>query len=492
MKKSVILFFLTILLVSASYGCFEDRDDNGAFASEISDFVWKGLNFWYLYKEEIPDLANDRFSSNEQFADYLNLFSGPEELFQSLKYQPQTVDKYSRILDDYIAFEQLLEGCTVRSGYEINFYLVPGSNTDIFGVVRLVLPGSNADAAGLERGQLFYGVDGTSLNNNNINELFSSDSYTINLASYDDNETTETNDDTIIQESETISLTKASFCEDPIYKTDILTIEGENVAYLMYNGFVSEYNNQLNAVFADFKSNNVQHLVLDLRYNPGGSVNTSILLASLITGQFTGEIHSTEQWNSDIQTAFFNQNPENLINRFTNTLNNNPINSLSLNEVYILTTGDSASASELLINTLNPYIDVIHIGTTTEGKYQGSITLYDSENFQRNGANPNHTYAMQPLVLKLANTVGFTDYSEGLNPDIVISENPQNYGILGNENEPLLARALSEISMSNNPIYPNEVVIPFTTSNSFEPFLNEMIIDKKIPEELINKLSFKK
>ena len=157
-----------------------------------------------------------------------------------------------------------------------------------------------------------------------------------------------------------------------------------------------------------------------------------------------------------------------------------------------MTTGDSASASELLINTLNPYIDVIHIGTTTEGKYQGSITLYDSENFQRNGANPNHTYAMQPLVLKLANTVGFTDYSEGLNPDIVISENPQNYGILGNENEPLLARALSEISMSNNPIYPNEVVIPFTTSNSFEPFLNEMIIDKKIPEELINKLSFKK
>ena len=99
---------------------------------------------------------------------------------------------------------------------------------------------------------------------------------------------------------------------------------------------------------------------------------------------------------------------------------------------------------------------------------------------------------MQPLVLKLAKTIGFTDYSEGLNPDILMSEIPQNYGVLGNENEPLLARALSEISMSNNPIYPNEIVIPFTTSNNFEPFLNEMIIDRKIPQEFINRLSFKK
>ena len=258
----------------------------------------------------------------------------------------------------------------------------------------------------------------------------------------------------------------------------------------MYNGFISDFNSQLNSVFANFKANNVQHLVLDLRYNPGGSVNTSILLASLVTGQFTGEVHSTEQWNSEIQDIFYNQNPENLINRFPNSLNGAQLNSLFLDKVYVLTTGDSASASELIINALNSHINVVQIGTTTEGKFQGSITLYDSDDFGREGANPNHTYAMQPLVVKYANSVGFTDYINGLNPDVVLSENPQNYGTLGDENEPLLARALLEISMTNAPIQFNEVKLPYATSNKFERFSNEMFIDKELPKDVIKRLKF--
>ena len=342
-----------ILCIGVTFSCFEDRDDNSVLAKDINDFIWKGMNFWYLYKENVPDLANDRFSTNDEYNDYLNSFTNPSLLFESLIYDRPTTDKYSVIVEDYIALEQLLDGCTTRSGFEIDFYEVPGSSTDLYGIVRLVLPGSNAEAAGLQRGQLFYGIDGTQLNTNNFNMLFSSDSYIMNLASYDDNGTPETTDDSIIQETETVALTKAPYCENPIFKTEILDVEGENVGYLMYNGFISDFNSQLNSVFANFKANNVQHLVLDLRYNPGGSVNTSILLASLVTGQFTGEIHSTEQWNGEIQDIFFNQNPENLINRFPNTLNGSPINSLFLDKVYVLTTGDSASASELLINSLN-------------------------------------------------------------------------------------------------------------------------------------------
>jgi C-terminal processing protease CtpA/Prc len=450
----------------------------------------EGMNFWYLYKANIPDLSNDRFSSNEEYADYLNSFSNPSSLFESLIYQRETVDKYSVLVDDYIAFEQLLEGCAVRSGFEIDFYQVPGSSTDLYGVVRLVLPGSNADNAGLQRGQLFYGVNGQQLTVTNFNSLFSPDSYEINLASYNDNGTPETTDDTITQESGTILLTKAPLCENPIFKTAILDVEGEKVGYLMYNGFVADFNSQLNTVFGDFKANNVQHLVLDLRYNPGGSVTTSILLSSLVTGQLTGEVHSTEQWNSEIQEFFFNQNPENLINRFPNTFDGAPLNSLFLDKVYVLTTNDSASASELIINALNPHIDVVQIGTTTRGKYQGSITLYDSDDFQREGANPNHTYAMQPLVVKYANAVGFTDFDNGLVPDIVLSENPQNYGVLGDENEPLLARALLEISMTNAPISNAEPILPFATSNSFEGLTDKMFTDKKLPKELIKRKTF--
>ena len=77
--------FVTALLCAViTFSCFEDRDDNGAFASDINDFIWKGMNFWYLYKANIPDLSDDRFSSNEEYADYLNQFSNPPDLFESL------------------------------------------------------------------------------------------------------------------------------------------------------------------------------------------------------------------------------------------------------------------------------------------------------------------------------------------------------------------------------------------------------------------------
>jgi len=491
MNKKFKLIIVVILCLAITYSCYEDRDDNGVFAKDINDFIWKGMNFWYLYKDNVPDLANDRFSSNEEYANYLNQFSNPPDLFESLIYQRPTIDKYSVIVEDYIAFEQLLEGCATRSGFEVDFYLVPGSSSDLYGVVRLVLPGSNAASIGLQRGQLFYGINGTQLDINNLNSLFSVASYDMNLASYDNNGTPDTTDDSIIEESETLTLIKAPFCENPIFKTEILDVEGEKVAYLMYNGFIPDFNNQLNNVFADFKANNVQHLVLDLRYNPGGSVASSILIASLVTGQFTGDVHSREQWNSERQEAFFNQNPENLINRFPNTFDGGtPINSLFLDKVYVLTTGNSASASEMVINALNPYINVVQIGTTTEGKFQGSFTLYDSDNLQREGANPNHTYAMQPLVVKYANASGFTDFVDGLAPDIVLSENPQNYGELGNANEPLLARALLDISITNAPIPYSEFILPYATSNKFEKFSSDMYTDKKLPDDVIKRLKF--
>lgn len=468
--------------------CFEDRDDNGIFASEINDFVWKGMNAVYLYKDNIPDLANDRFTSDAEYGAYLNTFDTPEILFESLIYQRIMVDKYSWIVDDYIALEQLFSGVSKSNGMEFGLRFVPGSSTDIYGYVRYVHPNTSAASQGLMRGDVFYGIDGTALTESNFSGLLSSDTYSIDLATYDNNGTPQTNDDTIIPGTESIALVKEPYTKNPVFLTDVIDVEGENVGYLMYNGFTSDFDSQLNAAFANFLGNNVQHLVVDLRYNPGGSVNSSILLSSMITGQFNGEIYSTEQWNSQLQTSFSEQNPESLINRFTNNDDGNPISSLNLNTVYILTTGSSASASELVINCLNPYIDVIQIGTTTTGKYQASVTLYDSANFGREGANPNHTYAMQPLVLKSLNAVGFTDYDDGLDPDITLEEDISNLGVLGNVNEPLLEAALNDImgaGRSNiNQIEPVELL---GDSNDFVPFGKEMYVDKIIPKEIKSK-----
>jgi len=490
--KALILVFLTTLLFT---GCFEDQDDNTISANEISDFVWKGMNVFYLYKDNIPNLANDRFSNNEQYASYLNEFSAPEDLFESLIYQRETVDKYSWIVDDYIALEQLFSGVSTSNGMEFQLFLEPNTTTQVMGIVRLVLPNSDADIKGVKRGDIFNTINGTSITTTNYSALLSTDSYTINKATYNDNGTPETTDDVVISGNESITLNKSEYSENPIYKTEILNVGGNNVGYLMYNGFTANYDSQLNDVFANFKANNITDLILDLRYNPGGSVNSAILLSSMITGQFNEEVFSTEQWNSEFQTAIENEDPELLINRFTNNDGGTALNSLNLPKVYILATKSSASASELVINSLDPYIDVIHIGDFTTGKYQASTTLYDSNNFRRDGANPNHTYAMQPLIFKSLNKVGNTDYDNGLTPDIELKESYLNLGVIGDVNETLLAAAIADIENSGKLInIQSQPRINFKLikdSNNFIPFNDDMYIDKEIPQDIINKIHFR-
>lgn len=482
---------LALLLLGFTTSCYEDADDNSISASEINDFVWKGMNAVYLYKENKPDLANDRFSNTEAYAEYLNSYSTPENLFEDLIHQRETVDRFSWIVDDYIALEQFFSGVSKSNGMEFGLRFVPGSNSSIFGYVRYVLPNTSAASQDLIRGHVFTAIDGTNLTIDNYSSLLSSDSYTLNLGTYNNNGTPETEDDIITSGTENISLTKEPYTENPVFLTNILNVGGENVGYLMYNGFTSNFDSQLNAAFGSFLANNVQHLVLDLRYNPGGSVNTAILLSSMITGQFTGEIYSTEQWNPELQAAFQADNPESLINRFTDNDDGAALNSLNLDRVYILTTGSSASASELVINSLNPYIDVVHIGTTTAGKYQASITIYDSNNLRREGANPNHTYAMQPLVLKSLNAVGNTDYSDGLIPTTILQEDIGDLGELGNPSEPLLEVALTHISGSGRLVSTFiEPVVLIGDSKDFIPHSKDMYIDKKLPAEVIKRKQF--
>src|SRR5690606_22570566 len=123
------------------------------------------------------------------------------------------------------------------------------------------------------------------------------------------------------------------------------------------------------------------------------------------------------------------------------------INSLNLNKVYVLTTGRTASASELIINGLEPYIDVVQIGKTTVGKFQASVTLFDSPGMTNTtNVNKNHTYAIQPLVFKSANAEGKSDYVNGLTPDLEISEDLGNMGTLGDPQEPFLKAALNHIA----------------------------------------------
>lgn len=431
MKK---FFFLCITIVSLLFtSCFEDQDDNSVTAStqEIQNFIYRGLNFFYLYKADTPELADDAFANQGELNDFLDNYDTPEALFSYLQ-SPQ--DRFSFLVSDYVSLENALNGITLNNGMEFGLILYPDNSGNVFGYVRYILPNSSASSTNLQRGDIFNTVNGQQITESNFNDLLSQDTYTIGLAEYDGTNVTST--------GESVSLTKQQYTENPVYLARTLTIEGQNIGYLMYNGFTRDFDPQLNAAFAQFQADGITNLILDLRYNGGGSVETAVDLSAMITGQFNGQVFYTEEWNAERQDEYADDG------LFNATISNgDAINSLNLNSVYIITSASTASASELTINGLDPYITVNQIGTATAGKYQASFLLYDAPapNFSRSQANPNHTYAMLPLVFKTANVNGNTDYDDGLFPDVELAEDYSNLGVLGNENEPLLAAALNEI-----------------------------------------------
>ena len=470
MKRSrLAVLWLSLLFVC---GCFEDQDDNLIAASEINDFVWKGMNFIYAYKDNIPDLANDRFTTDEDYNTYLNGFDSPEALFASLLYAPNDVDEFSVIFPNYLELEQLLQGTSLNNGMEFGLVRYPSNPQNVFGYVRYVLPNTSAESENVQRGMIFNAVDGVQLTVDNFSALLfgANTNYTIGLAEYNNNGTSDPGDDTITSLDGEITLTKAPYTENPILLHKIINEGASKIGYLMYNGFRIANSNltELNSVFAEFANEGVTDLVLDLRYNGGGSVSTAIWLSSMITGQFTNQVMFKESWNSEIQAFFDAEDPEITINRFEDemlkrdssgsVIFQESINSLNLNKLYVLATGATASSSELVINSLDPYINVVQIGTPTVGKPQASTTIYDSDDFGREGANPGHTYAMQPLIYEAANSLGVSNYYDGIQPSsgFFQPEDYGNLGVLGDVSEPLLARAISDITGSGRvPIFIN-------------------------------------
>ncbi|WP_196890247.1 S41 family peptidase [Aureivirga sp. CE67] len=477
MKKLSLILGALVLFLTVSCNNDDDGASNNVPSNlEVQNFIWKGLNSYYFWKDDVPNLANDRFSSQNELNQFLESTGGPNEVFESLLYQRGTSDKWSWIVDDYIALEKSFQGISKSNGMEFRLYRYENDPTRLYGAVIYVIPNSDAASKNISRGQIFTKVNGTNMTESNYRDLlFDNDTYTISFAHDYNGGNPEEN-------GEEASLTKVELDENPILINEVIEMGGKKVGYLMYNGFVSSYDKQLNNAFAELKAAGITDLVLDLRYNGGGSVRTATYLASLITGQFTGQVASQEKWNSEVQDYFQNNNPSSLENRFVDQMTDGTaLQSLNLSEVYVLTSNGSASASELLINSLLPYITVKKIGDVTRGKYVGSITLYDSQNYGRDGANPNHKWAMQPIVLAIENSQG-QNFPQGISPDTFYKESPGSLGDLGTIGDVLLALALEEITgedlvQGNRRAY--EFVEEVDNSRKHAPLFEQMYVDLK-------------
>ncbi|MBT8319928.1 MAG: peptidase S41 [Gramella sp.] len=488
--KLLLLCFLTSgLVLSCSNDDIEDLEPQtevpgeepvGDLQLEIKDFIWKGMNEIYVYKSDVLVLSDDYFDNQAELNTYLNNWDSPEELF----YDGLTIsqDRFSFLTDDYVALEKSFSGISETTGVEFRLYRFSDSN-NLFGVVRYIIPGSNADGENIKRGDLFTNLNGQDLTISNYRDILASSTITFEISKLENNTVTPT--------GESVTIANQTLTENPILISKVLDVNGSKVGYLLYNSFIADFDDELNAAFAEFKSQNITDLILDLRYNGGGRVSSATRLASMITGQFTDEVFAKQQWNERYQNYFLENDPDRLFNRFTTTLSTGEaLNSLNLNKLYTIVSSSTASASELVANGLAPYIEVIKVGDETVGKSQASVTLYDSDNFGRSEANKDHTYAIQPLVYESVNANDVGVPFDGLTPDYEIVEDISNMGVLGEDSDPLLAEALAVISgnrSQSGSSYTKKWYEEFSESGSESPSYRRMYIDKLPIDEGLKK-----
>ncbi|WP_441000045.1 S41 family peptidase [Fodinibius sp. SL11] len=509
MKK---LRFIWVLLFAVMIGCSDSSptdpdsgNENNVEATAEKQFVWNAMNYWYYWQADVTELGDDYFTNDTDFNNYLKDFSDAEALFESLRHPN---DDFSFFIDDYEEYQNEQDGIYAALGLNYGFYYKDSQQTDLVGYVRYIIPGSPAEDAGLERLDLFTKVDGNTITVNNYLDLLTNNSaHDLTLAHID------TSGGTIqYVEDETVTVESREVIEDPIFTSEVIDTSGVKIGYLMYNAFQTNSHQGLNDVFADFKNQGVNELVLDLRYNGGGAVITSQLLTSMISGLGSstkfGEFEYNQKRSQNNREVFFldevpleNEDGEFDRDSEGNFVNTEPINSLSLNTVYVLTSSGTASASETVINSLRPHMEVTYIGLKTVGKDEGSLTLYDAPTPYLNSdeANPDHKKAIQPIVLKIVNADGEA-YPNGFAPDGYTSngcaddendncvteitlDNLLNKPKIGSPEEPLFSRAIDVIigqqakrKATTDQIKMKEVQLP-TGLDAFKPHRQGMHVE---------------
>lgn len=230
--------------------------------------------------------------------------------------------------------------------------------------------------------------------------------------------------------------TKGTDLNESVKLDSIYVIDGMRIGYFYYSGFETE------ADITDviLKMKGVEELILDVRNNPGGYVATCIYLSSLIAPkEVRGKLFCSYRYNERISRI----NEEKTGDKYTysyfkdDALTAN--RSLSLKRLYVLTGPRSASASELLINCLRPYMPVIVIGTSTTGKDVGMSPL--SSGFCK--------YVLMPITFRTYNADGIPVPITGIVPDYAFDTDSIS-GNIGDINETLLGKAIEEIINTKN------------------------------------------
>jgi C-terminal processing protease CtpA/Prc len=327
-----------------------------------------------------------------------------EELLDALIYKQY--DRWSYIANKTTHDQYYSEGQYHGFGFAIGEY---ADNNSSF-TISLVYPNSPADHASLQRG-----VKVTHLNNQTITLLLDTESLDDML----DNETLLFTYLDLSNSEHNVTIQKDTVSTQSVFYSNIYNAGAKKVGYFVFNSFITPSYTQLDTLFADFVAQNVDEVIIDLRFNGGGSVDVATYLATYLGGtRVTSRLFGTM-----IHNANESSRNKNLYFYQTST------DYFDHSRVIVLTSASTCSASELVINALKPYnIDLVTIGDTTCGKPVG---MYGLEFCNK---------ILSQINFRIDNADGDGEYFDGISPTCTSEDNLSI--ALGDTNETLLSYAL--------------------------------------------------
>ena len=335
-------------------------------------------------------------------------FSSPEAYLEAVRYRP---------IDNSFSFIAPAESQDAFYG-ESQYVGYGFSNQTTENEVRVlqVYPDSPASEAGLSRGDRIVTINGRSVNSMVIDGTIGTafGAAEIGVA-------TSIEWDTLAGARRSARVVKRVVTIPPVSLTSIVDVDGRKVGYLFFRNFVTPSTAALNEAFDALKAAGATELVLDLRYNGGGLVDVAVHLASLIGGARTNGQVMLNYVHNDKLAAQYNKTT-----RFTN-----PQQTLNLQRLVVITTRSSASASELVINALRPYMPVTVVGDATYGKPVGQYGLRFCDKI------------LYPVAFSIKNANLEGDFFDGLPVDCAAADDYTHQ--LGDSAEASFAEALTFI-----------------------------------------------
>jgi C-terminal processing protease CtpA/Prc len=368
LKKLIYLLLISVILLVSC------EKDNPEPVYEVTpamarDTLYYIMNQWYYWYDLMPSVTKENYKD-------------PYELLEAMRYKK--LDKWSIVYDydDFIA-ESL--GIFVGHGFRI------GVDNSSKARIALIFNNSTLFASGVRRGWIVKKINNVDVaplllagGTGYSNLIGPSTAGVTNTFLFERPDGTEL----------TVTSTKTTFTLNTVLLYDTLHLSSGITGHLVFEEFISPSEDELKTAFAFFKANDVKDIILDLRYNLGGLLTVSQSLASYIGGNgLAGKTYVKLQHNNKNQSS-------NSTFPFKTTSY-----SISLPRLIVITSYFTASASELIINGLKPFINVVTVGDTTRGKPMGMYAWYCAKK-----------YAFVPVTFKTVNASNEGEYYDGFPP----------------------------------------------------------------------------